>query len=165
MKLRNKKTGEVVDLLEIVRLDNLSNEFYLRLSDNEGRTFKVGFNSLSELNAEWEDYEEPKEYWYIESDGSIIQNHKPTYINYLLDGLKVIGNYFETKEEAEQAVKKLKAWKRLQDAGVTFHVKVIDYKWYLMPKVNTESVTFKEAHEIYKDIDLVFGVKDNEGNN
>ena len=33
---------------------------------------------------------------------------------------KSIGNYFETKEEAEKAVEKLKAWKRLKDKGVTF---------------------------------------------
>jgi hypothetical protein len=36
---------------------------------------------------------------------------------------KAIGNYFETKEEAELAVEKLKAWKRLKDKGV----KIIGY--------------------------------------
>lgn len=33
---------------------------------------------------------------------------------------KEIGNYFETKEEAEKAVEKLKAWKRLKDKGFKF---------------------------------------------
>ena len=33
---------------------------------------------------------------------------------------KEIGNYFETVEEAEQAVEKLKAWKRLRDKEFRF---------------------------------------------
>ena len=103
-------------------------------------------------------------YWYIDtSEGAVVEDTEEMFES-TDEERKQIGNYFETKEEAEQAVEKLKAWKRLQDAGVTFHAKVIDYKWYLMPKINDKSVTFKEAHEIYKDIDLVFGVKDNEGN-
>ena len=32
-----------------------------------------------------------------------------------------IGNYFESKEEAEKALKKLKAWKRLKDKGFRFN--------------------------------------------
>lgn len=31
-----------------------------------------------------------------------------------------IGNYFETREEAEKAVERLKAWERLKDAGLKF---------------------------------------------
>ena len=31
-----------------------------------------------------------------------------------------IGNYFDTREEAEKAVEKLKAWKRLKDKGFRF---------------------------------------------
>ena len=41
MKLRNKKTGEIVE----------ATDFNI-ISD---------YNSLAELNEEWEDYEEPKE--------------------------------------------------------------------------------------------------------
>lgn len=82
---------------------------------------KLGCKNVAEMiEAGWEDYEEPKDYWYIDVDGSIIQSHKPTYINHLLDGIKSIGNYFETKEEAEKAVEKLKAWKRLKDARFKF---------------------------------------------
>lgn len=112
MKLRNKKTGKIVDRLDITIRE-------------EGVVFNNDetYDSLAELNEEWEDApEEPKEYWYIETDGSIIQNHKPTYINHLLDALKSIGNYFETKEEVEKAVEKLKAWKRLKDKGFRFDV-------------------------------------------
>lgn len=124
MKLKNKKTGEIVDVESLGHADSLKGKFGYQVTlswkiDEYLDTCKT-YNSLAELNEEWEDYEDPKEYWYVEPDGSIIQNHKPTYINHLLDGLKSIDNYFETREEAEKAVEKLKAWKRLKDKGFRF---------------------------------------------
>jgi hypothetical protein len=75
------------------------------------------YSSLAELNAEWEDYEEPKEYWYIDWNGEVCRSD-------IHDGrtkrMKQIGNYFETKEEAELALRKLKAWKWLKDKGFRF---------------------------------------------
>lgn len=96
MKLRNKKTGEI----------NLGD---LHLDD---------FNSLAELNAEWEDYEEPKEYWYLTGIGEIgcIEDNDVKFDK----DRKEIGNYFETREEAEKAVERLRAWKRLKDKGFRF---------------------------------------------
>lgn len=60
--------------------------------------------------------EEPKEHWTIGHDGAIFklsewENQKDH---------EEIGNYFETKEEAEKVVKKLKAWTRLKDKGFRF---------------------------------------------
>ena len=110
--------------------------------------------SSANLTAEELKDEEPKEYWYIESDGSIIQNHKPTYINHLLDGLKFIGNYFETKEEAEKAVEKLKAWKRLKDKGFRFsgfdYTELHDYA-----RVNIRATMINDS--INDDLELLFG--------
>ena len=139
MKLRNKKTGEIKELPD-------------------------GFIcNIKQLCEEWEDYEEPKDHYYIDYDGDILTVEALDY-EPKIKIMQSIGNYFETKEEAEQAVEKLKAWKRLQDAGLIFHAKVIDCKWYLMPKTN-KNMCFKEAHQLYKDINLVFGVKYNEGIN
>lgn len=106
MKLKNKKTGEIKDLLWVIN--------HL---ENDKDTF-----TLAELNEEWEDApEEPKEYWCIDWTGGV--NH----ITLLDDSTdkyekakKQIGNYFETKEEAEKAVEKLRAWKRLRDKGFRF---------------------------------------------
>ena len=98
MKLKNKKTGEIFD----------------------GDVFSFGdMNSLAELNEEWEDYEEPKEhYWVIDEDGVLICRTVGDFTN---EGMcKQIGNYFETKEEAEKAVERLRAWKRLKDKGFRF---------------------------------------------
>ena len=155
MKLKNKKTGDIV---RVEFLSNWQTDDGTEIGFRECNTNVVySYNSLAELNSEWEDYEEPKEYWYIEPDGSIIQNHKPTYINHLLDGLKSIGNYFETKEEAEQAMEKLKAWKRLKDKGFRFE------RWLIGGEYGN-TITFSEYieydDETRADLDLLFGGKE-----
>ena len=75
------------------------------------------YNNLSELCEKWEDYEEPKEYWYIDWNGEVCRSD---IHDERTKRMKQIGNYFETKEEAEKAVEKLKAWERLKDGGITF---------------------------------------------
>ena len=115
MKLRNKKTGEIVKVIGYVKTGD--DRMFFRFEDDNG-IYKKEYNSLAELNAEWEDVpEEPKEYWYIDIDGEIM------FDNVEDDTVKVmreIGNYFSSREEAEQAVEKLKAWKRLKDKGFRF---------------------------------------------
>lgn len=100
MKLRNKQTGEIVSLQGELTYDDK-----VRLLTH--------YSSLAELNEEWEDYEEQKEYWYIGIDGDI---YKKEY-EYFNEAQDNIGNRFETKEEAEKAVEKLKALRRLKEAG------------------------------------------------
>lgn len=103
MRLRNRKTGQEgnfiinKDHFECVDLDCVP--FYF---------------SLSELLNEWEDA--TSTIWYITHDGSIYSAD----IGNSWTREKTIGNYFETREEAEKAVKKLKAWKRLKDSGLKF---------------------------------------------
>lgn len=94
MKLRNKRTGEIV-IANVTRVVS-------------GVDFDCG-QTLAELNEEWQDYEEPKEHWTIGHDGAIFklsewENQKDH---------EEIGNYFETEEEAEKARDKLKAWHKL----------------------------------------------------
>lgn len=106
MKLRNKKTGEIIDIYK----------GEITLHYNQGRK-TIHFKHLEDLE-EWEDYEEPKEYWYIECDGEVYSIER--LIGYDSNKLKEIGNYFESREEAEKAVEKLKAAKRLKDKGFRF---------------------------------------------
>lgn len=106
MKLRNKKTGEIKNV----------NHNKVLIHFNDGQTECI--NSLAELNSDWEDYEEPKEYWSNDQFGEPIN---VSGLNSLqLAELKRIDNLFLTKEEAEKAVEKLKAWKRLKDKGFRF---------------------------------------------
>ena len=145
MKLRNKKTGEII----IANITHMVS----------GVDFDCG-QSLAELNEEWEDYEEPKDYWYITSQGNLhcIEN-VPDECD---KNHKEFGNYFETKEEAEKAVEKLKAWKRLKDKGfrfkdwncamqeITFNV---PESFYDRPDMIGKAI----SEETTKDLDLLFG--------
>lgn len=76
------------------------------------------YGSLAELNEEWEDYEEQEVFYIVEQQG-IVGSRFRTGEEYEKK-FKQIGNYFETKEEAEKAAEKLKAWKRLKDKGFRF---------------------------------------------
>ena len=115
MRLKNKKTGEIGNLKPYdgdgkiwVWIDNISRPEYR-------------YNSLAKLNEEWEDYEEPKGTYFINTQGDV-QFWDSSSFAYPNDWTKEkeIGNYFNTQEEAEKAVEKLKAWKRLKDKGFKF---------------------------------------------
>ena len=106
MKLRNKKTGEIIETMNIGSM-------------NERGEVVHSYSSLAELTDEWEDYEEPKKYWFVADTGEI--RYEPDVCDNADEFSKEIGNYFETREEAERAVKKLKAWKRLRDAGLNIY--------------------------------------------
>lgn len=116
MKLRNRKTGEIADLEHRGLLKSDNNNHIIVYP--EGTLKYYAYNSLAELNEEWEDYKDPKEYWYMNDGGRI------KAINDANDkedvARKEIGNYFDTREEAEKVVEKLKAWKRLKDKGFRF---------------------------------------------
>ena len=137
MKLRNKKTGEIIDTFP--HKHSLFEEF----------------NSLAELNEEWEDYEEPKEHWCITMYGGIVRikdDEEP------IDDLIEIGNYFSSKEDAYDAWDKLKAWKRLKDKG--FKVDLWDYDGSdSQGRIRTGRILFrvKDYEDCEKDLDLLFG--------
>ena len=117
MKLRNKRTGEIATLTL-----SSNGEELLLMKNNEMVTRDVKLSDLEE----WEDYEEPKVYYYISDFGAIRECEIGKFPEDEEDR-KQIGNYFETKEEAKKAVEKLKALERLKDNS--FKLK----GWY-MPK-------------------------------
>ena len=145
MKLRNKKTGAIYKIEDI---DLGNNEYGIWVGLTK-------YNSLAEFNEEWEDYEEPREYWFIDYEGGIIpfSRQKETATDKLM---KSIGNYFKTEEEAKKAVEKLKAWKRLKDNGFRFDGKTLDtakrfgsiFYWL-------DENAYSE--EYIKDLELLFG--------
>lgn len=142
MELRNKKTGEIREIKNIL-IDGMFN-----------------VKSLAELADEWEDYEEPKKHhYYIEPRGQVIELSFGYDIDELKEELGEIGNYFKTKEEAEKAVEKLKAWKRLRDEGFKFK------SWYGGSKNIDYEITSLEnetyiPRQICDDLDLLFGGED-----
>lgn len=111
MKLRNKDDGRV---REFGIDETKSFPYYLR--DELGNTYWA--KTLKEIADKWEEMEEPKKYWYITGEGDICRDDIK-YSEWIKER-KSIGNYFETEKEAELAVRKLKAWKRLKDKGFRF---------------------------------------------
>lgn len=162
MKLRNKKTGErgIINYF-----DNQSIVIYpIDENWNAKGDKKYIFHSLAELNEEWEDYEEPKEYWYMDYAG-FIRSAARTGNSWEVQ--KKIGNCFETKEEAEKAVEKLKAWKRLKDKGFRFEGIKQDYTRFFSQqkpiRIGRKYLQFNKAEdeewlkENCEDLDLLFG--------
>ena len=115
------------------------------------------YNTLAELYEEWEDYEEPKSYWSIDClspDGIVSEftgSSRDVFMN-----RKSIGNYFETKEEAEKAVEKLKAWKRLRDNGFKFEGLEKRGRWINFYKGKSYE-TDRQCQQAMQDLDLLFG--------
>lgn len=154
MKLKNKKTGEII---ETVIVDHGAEWEIRNMYTDEGTQT---YDSLAELNEEWEDYEEPKEFWFVDSGGEVEE------ATYLTDNdkssLRSFGNYFETREEAELAVCKLEAWKRLEDKG--FRPKMWEWEYIyddnisgeLIIKAHIDDATDSDG-KYTKDLDLLFG--------
>ena len=117
MKLRNKKTGEIANVEGLGYAENEIQMTYT-INNDETNLYLYCTPSLITFNEDWTDYEEPKEYWYIDCYGMVIRSLVND--NEWDERRKRIGNYFETEEEAEKALEKLKAWKRLKDSGITF---------------------------------------------
>lgn len=120
--LKNKKTGEIANAMEV---DLYTDVVYLRIS-KDGRYDSREYSSLAELNAEWGDYEEPKENWTIDPiNENCVDDGRYTTADEL-ERYEELGLKFETKEEAEKAAERLRAWKRLKDKGFRFTGKNYD---------------------------------------
>ena len=146
MKLRNKKTGEIVEWFN--------------------NTDGIFPDSLAELNKDWEDYEEPEEdFWYIDSDCETYGVSRAFNQNDSDDVLfnKSIGNYFETREEAEKTVERLRAWKRLKDKGFRFKLSPAVGSLDINPdkfqiEVNADMpVKWFTCDAVQKDLEACFG--------
>ena len=152
MKLQNKKTGEIGELYF-----EPDKEYHFTVVTEDPADMRI-YKELSLLNDEWEGYkEEPKAFWCIDYDGGIIsiKRNKGTATDELM---KAIGNYFETLEEAEKAVQKLKAWKRLKghnlriERGQRIFVNTDN-------KLTSQKPLFvvDTYEEVEDDLDLLFG--------
>lgn len=154
MKLRNKRTGEIKDW-------DFGNWYQTILNPENKEKYECNLNDFIDrtvkFREDWEDYEEPKEYWFIENDGYISSIGVDEDFAESLRASKEIGNYFETEEEAEKAVEKLKAWKRLKDKGFRFIEGWLDNNNdYFIIKAKRGYVGLIDQ----PDVNLLFGGKD-----
>ena len=146
MKIRNKKTGEIRETADVI-IENLK---------KNGTTLNA--INIDEIRNEWEDYEEPKGYYYVTTTG--LTKYDDTPFCAIHKDRKEIGNYFETKEEAELAVRKLKAWKRLKDkgfrfTGITPNRRYIKYNYGEI--LSKHGICYDKAIQFEDDLDFLFG--------
>ena len=169
MKLRNKKTGDVFDFDSITDLC-FGSKIQFQATNMHNKPIYI-FNSLAELNKEWEDYKEPKDndYWYIDDFGRVqfsseildeVEEHPNNWMT-----RKLFGNYFGTREEAEKAMERLKAWKRLKDkccisfSGLNRNIKGRPVSVNLDFNIEGRT-TFDDAIQNTEDLMLLFGGED-----
>lgn len=143
MKLRNKKTGEI----GYPYFQNWKEITCVIVDENAIQIAE--YTSLAELNEEWEDCEEVKIHWHIGCEGDVFID----ITEECLKSYSSIGNDFETEEEAEKAVEKLKAWKRLKDNRFKF-------KAYQLQELNIKFWLDHGYTEMGDDLDLLFGGED-----
>ena len=104
MKLQNKKTGEIIDLSEgTIRETCFGTKIQLQAVAIHDKPIWI-YNSLAELNEVWEDYHEPKE------DG----------LDHIIILVEDYSNH-NSERYPKEIVEKLKAWKRLKEAGFRFN--------------------------------------------
>lgn len=155
MLLRNKNTGEIGEF------NYIPNEKYPLIVHTKEPADAEMYDSLARLNEDWEDYEEAEYYYAITSiksdDGITKMKNRHNDMN-AFD--KAIGNYFKSREEAEKAVEKLKAFKRLKDKGFRF-------KTYMRNPQGTYDIfaIWKDqippsSSDISQDLNLLFGGND-----
>lgn len=155
MKLKNKKTGEII---EVESCNNASGCISIYYEEKDGQIgTKDCYTSLAELNAEWEDYKEPKDIWWLDNEGNV--NHASGEVNDNFKKNREIGNYFLSREEAELAVRKLKAWKRLKDKGFKTEGWTIDdgLRVSICTNLNSDGIYDEDMKETKKDLDICFG--------
>ena len=148
MKLRNKLTGEI----NILKVD----EDYFNIYKDDGEF--VCPVTLKELNDGWEDYEEPKKHYEILAMGAVMECKDTEDEIFRNQGQREIGNYFETQEEAEKAVEKLKAIKRLKDYNVKFNLDFVKNKIDFTYSINNTLLdVLDEEEQIFNNMKIVFG--------
>lgn len=167
MKLKNKKTGEI----GLVHCDAtmFSNKIGVFIDNNHidlRNPYKI-YTSLAELNEEWEDYEEPKVGFIIDlMEEDCISADDSGYEDSDVERAKELGIWFESEEEAERAVEKLKAWKRLKDKGFKFEGIKEDFTRILQQnpfRTGKRYLQFNKSEdedwmkENWNDLDLLFG--------
>ena len=141
---------------ETFRLSDAGNLF--RESDNVPVYGRTIIDKNPNILAEW--FEEIKEstrwkpeenqkYYFLDSNGYVYNN---IWAGDSIDRNRSdIGNCFKSREEAEKAVEKLKAWKRLKDSGLKFK----DWNKSNYDKtfcINAEVEHDVEAFEFFKDL-------------
>ena len=148
MKLRNKKTGEIVYATMMASYGGGELQIrYYPVNNAESTHFKE-YRSISELNEEWEDYEEPK------------SGIKDVWFPDVIEGENNVVISFETEEEAEKALEKLKALTKLCKKGFEFDSVKMFGSGLIRIEASipiNEKTTLRERSDMTDSLYLLFG--------
>ena len=152
MKLQNKETKEIGSLIHAVESDK-----YVVVSDD--LEILGEYKTLKELAEKWEDVPEDDDFWFFDEEGIIRKTKDENWPAESVAAAKEIGDYFSSEAEAEKAVEKLKAWKRLKDKGFEFSGWTIDDGLRISICTNTDEddIYDEDRRRIKPDLDLLFG--------
>lgn len=115
---------------------------------------KNTLSSFPNILEDWFEEIKSKEYWCV--DWTECGVFKTEHEDKMDDFNESIGNYFDTREEAEKAVEKLKAWKRLKDNGFKFEsMDGLHYTIYYDEGKSYE--THEQCEQAKLDLELLFG--------
>lgn len=157
MKLKTKFQDEDFDLGEVVDASIMYGYDDKIEVSCTGKMKHRKYNSIKDFTDHWEDApEEPTNFWYINCFGIVIEDIEQ-YTKKRKEDMEPIGNCFETKEEAEKAVEKLKAWKRLKDKGFTFKTYQRNPQGTYYIYANWDGYMPPLSWMIDKDLNLLFG--------
>lgn len=166
MKLRTKFQDEDFELGEVVDADvttTLDDRIILQAVAKAGGLHTIFYDKIEKLYDEWEDAPEESKAGYIidpMDEDCVSTDDDWGYETPDIERAKELGIWFETEEEAEEAVEKLKAWKRLKDKCFRF------YRWnkgsILESKPNAIEFACDDTRpwsweDIRDDLDLLFG--------
>lgn len=164
MKLRNRKTGEIGNLLPYGAGDG---RIWVWIGNTSRPEYR--YNSLAELNEEWEDVPQGPKVGYIidPMEEDCVSADDSGYEESDVDRAKELGIWLETEEEAKKAVERLKAFKRLKDKGFRFTYWGKRSDWAGLPEVEAlkylvdiVGVLPDNIDEFRDDLDLLFSGED-----
>lgn len=158
MKLRNKKTGQIVDLQSFTM--HYSYDFDYGVDARGKQPCSTYNKTLKEICEEWEDYpEEPKTVWDLE-DGDLYYSidirgtiELNTWSSHGVDyNIRNAGNVFLTKEEAEKELARRKAKVVIERDTKGFKPdwsKLEQLKWFIYYRSYEDNFTEKIGLHIY----------------
>lgn len=166
MKLKTKFQDEDFELGEVVEADIATmpdGRIKLQAVAKKGGLHTIFYDKLEKICSDWEDAsEEPKDIWWLDNEGGV--NHSSGEVNDNFRKNREIGNYFLSREEAESAVKRLKALKRLKDKNIFAYLDYLDFclQEGAIKIEFQQNLTDKEMAEVSDDLDTLLGEEDEE---
>lgn len=176
MRLKNRKTGEVIQTQEIY--ENCVGKIKIRKDCEEFDSQDCEYDSMSKLFGEWEEIDGkemvhgervPKRfdrYWYIDAEGDIqsaVWGNIDIHLTSADEKRFECGSAFWTEEEALKELERRKAMVRLKNDGFRFSGFKVNYVGFARDVMNPFTIGFnKRMDEDWikkhaEDLQLAFG--------